>query len=229
MDEFVNRFNGTEVPDFIKKSSAPQTRKTYVSALFDTVFYPNANREKNTTVDEFVSAVVFNNHQIDMYDSNCYAEARCIFVYKGKDVGLNVVLQYEKIREDYYKWSIVGANGLDEAGLLPPQEEGYISPVQHEFHFAELKKAFPHMSAYCKHDYRPDQLSYLQALVEKNVLQYKYCEYHRYYFFSVPNYLFIVTLKNRIDTNSGWLISDVVEVTPADRQSVIGSFLGRNH
>lgn len=228
LDEFVNRFNGVEVPNFIKNSSAPQNRTTYVRALFDTVFYPNADAEKTRVVDEFVMEVVKNNIEIDMFDSLCYAQAHCIFIYKGKEVELDIVLQYENIRDDYYKWAIVGVNGLSDAGLLPKQEEGYISPVQHEFHFRELSKAFPHMYNYCKRDYRIDQLSYLLAMMEGNEVKFRSCEYHHYYFFSVPNYLFIVSYKNRIDTNTGWLISDVVELPTTEKQSVINSFLGNN-
>lgn len=229
LDEFVNRFNGTEVPAFVRNSSAPQNRQTYIETLFDTAIFHRGDLAKREVIDDFISAVVADSIQLDMHDSTCYAEARCIFVYKGKEVGLNIVLQYENIRDDYYDWAIVGVNGMEQLGFFASQRDGYISPIQHEFHFAELSRSFPHMIDYCKQSYSPDQLSYLMALVEAGSLQFKTCEYHQYYFFSEPKYLFIVSLKNRIDVNSGWLISDVVEIPHGENKSVINSFLGRHY
>lgn len=229
LDEFVERFNAKEVPTFIRNSSAPQNRQTYIKALFDTSLYHNDNVTRISTIDDFVSAVVADSIFLNMHDTTCYAEAHCLFTYKGKDVDVNIVLQYENIRDNYYDWAIVGVNGLDKIGFFNSDRNGYISPIQHEFHFAELSRAFPHMIDYCKLSYDIDQLSYLIALVEEGILRYRTCIYHQYYFFSVPKYLFIVSHKNRAEANSGWLISEVLEVPMGEEKSVISSLLGRHY
>lgn len=226
LEEFTERFNGNEVPDFIKNSPVPQNRRTYVAALVNTDFL-ETDKGNPAVAEGFVDAVATSNRMVSMFDSNCYAEAHCLFAYKGKEIELSLMLQLEKIREYYYKWSIVGVNGLVEAGLIPQLEDGYISPLQHEFHFDDLRNAFPHVGSCCYANTTVDQLSCLIALCESGVLKYKDCVQNDYFFFEIPGYVFLVSQKNRQDCNSGWLISNIMVVPDHEKEALIEILLGK--
>ncbi len=221
LNEFMHRFNADEIPAFIQEEGGENMRQRCIIALFDLEQVPDGKSEAAQRILKFDSVVCANKTMLHITDPGLYAEARCLFKYKKKDIELNLVLVYENIRDDYYRWAIAGVNGLVEAGIIDTTAYGYINPVQHELHFSELSQAFPHMNGYFLRSRHVDQLSFLAGLAESGTLQLVGCQTVTYWFTQVPGYVFSVSLHPRLKGNAGWLIHDLLEVKEEDKSRII--------
>lgn len=227
LNEFMHRFNAEEIPPFIQEGGNENLRQRCIMALFDLEQVPDGKSEAAQRILKFDSIVCANNIQLHITNPGLFAEARCQFKYKKKDIELNLVLVYENIRDDYYRWAIAGVNGLVEAGLVDTTAYGYINPVQHELHFTELSGAFPHMNGYFERRHGLDPLSFLAGLAESGALQLVACQTVTYWFTQVPGYVFSVSLHPRMKGNAGWLIHDLIETTEKDRSYIINYLLSK--
>lgn len=225
LNEFMHRFNADEIPNFIQEAGSDNVRQRCIMALFDLEQVPDGQSETAQRILRFDSIVCSNNIMLHITNPGLFAEARCLFKYKKKDVELNLVLVYENIRDDYYRWAMAGVNGLVEAGIIDTTAYGYINPVQHELHFSELSGAFPHMNGYFARSYDVDQLSFLAGLAESGSLQLVGCQTVTYWFTQVPGYVFTVSLHPRLKGNAGWLIHDLLEVNEEDKSRIIDYLL----
>lgn len=227
LNEFMHRFNAEEIPQFIQEEGVENMRQRCIIALFDLEQVPDGKSEAAKRIMKFDSIVCANKAMLHITDLGLYAEARCLFKYKKKDIELNLVLVYENIRDDYYRWAIAGVNGLVEAGLIDTTAYGYINPVQHELHFSELSSAFPRMNGYFSKEHYVDQLSFLSGLAESGALQLVGCQTVTYWFTQVPDYVFSVALHPRLKGNAGWLIHDLIETTEKDKSYIVNYLLSR--
>ena len=221
LNEFMHRFNADEIPQFIQDEGGQNMRQRCIMALFDLEQVPDGQSEVAQRILKFDSIVCANNTMLHITDPGLYAEARCLFKYKKKDIELNLVLVHENIRDDFYRWAIAGVNGLVEAGIIDTAAYGYFNPVQHELHFSELSEAFPHMNGYFSRQHDIDQLSFLSGLAESGALQLVGCQTVTYWFTQVPGYVFSVSLHPRLKGNAGWLIHDLIEVKEQEKNQII--------
>lgn len=227
LNEFMRRFNAEEIPSFIKQDSGEVVRQRCIRALFDLEQVGDTLDEIAQRMLRFDSAVCANNTLLHIADTGMFAEARCLFKYKKNKIELNLVLVYENIRDNYYRWTIVGANGLVEAGLIDTTLCGYINPVQHELRFSELSGAFPHMNGYFSKQSHVDPLSFVAGLAESGTLQLVGCQSVTYWFTQVPGYVFTVSLHPRKEAYSGWLIHDLMEVSEDDKTMITNYLTGK--
>ena len=227
LNEFMHRFNAEEIPPFIQEGGNENIRQRCIIALFDLEQVPDGNSDAAQRILKFDSIVCSTNTLLNITNPGLYAEARCLFKYKQKELELNLVLVYEKIRDDYYRWAIAGVNGMVEKGLIDTTAYGYINPVQHELHFTELSGAFPHMNGYFSKDHDVDQLSFFAGLAESGALQLVGCQTVTYWFTQVPGYVFSVSLHPRLNSNAGWLIHDLIETTDEDKSYIINYLLSK--
>ena len=226
LNEFMHRFNADEVPPFITDDGSGNLRRKCIVSLFDLEQVPNGESALADRITDFTATAIGNDIRLDITSPGLYAEARCRFSYKKKDIMLNLILVYENFKEDYWCWRIAGANGLEATGL-DTTRNGYISPVDHAMSFTELEKAFPNTSHFRSADSHMDQLSWLSALAQSGVLKFEGCEAVVYHFTQVPGYLFTVSMHPRKNINTGWLIHDLAETTDIGKQALINQLLGR--
>ncbi len=227
LNEFMHRFNADEIPAFIQEEGGENIRQRCIIGLFDLEQVPDGQSEAAHRILKFDSIVCATNTLLNITDPGLYAEAKCLFKYKKKEIELNLVLVYENIRDDYYRWAIAGINGLLKADLIDTTAYGYINPVQHELHFSELSGAFPHMNGYFSKEHHIDQLSFLAGLAECGALQLVGCQTVTYWFTQIPGYVFSVSLHSRMKSNAGWLIHDLIETTEKDKLYIINYLLSR--
>ncbi len=209
--EFMARFNAEEIPPYLEVSDSALRRKC-VFSLFDF----QANGEKNDNFKDYVSFASYvdsNHYKLSYIDSLWYAEASCLMEYKGKEINLNIVLRYERIRDDFFRWCLVGVNGLLKNSILSSNIWGSISPIQHEVNFIELDGIInsdaDNICGYVSLYTEISQLSYFVALVREKTLKFISCEGITYHFLNIPGYIFRVNEFNRKDENAGWLISHI--------------------
>lgn len=227
LNEFIHRFNADEIPPFISAQGDSNIREKCVIALFNLEKIPNIDSPEVRSVLQFVSAVCDSNIFLNLNSSGLYAEAQCVFKYKKQEIVLNLVLVYENIRDDYFRWTLAGVNGLVESGLLDTLHDGYINPVQHELRFSELSSVFPQMSRYISKNQSINPLSFLSGLAGSGTLQLESCQSVTYYFTQIPGYVFSVALHPRLGMNAGWLIRDLYEVDNSVKQIFINKLLGK--
>lgn len=209
----MHRFNADEIPPFIIADNSDSMRMKCILALFDFEQVTDGNSPKAQQLLKFDSAVCASGLLLNIADSGFFAEAKCLFKYKKKDVTINMIMKYENIRDDYYRWTVFGVNGLGKAGLVDTSHYGYINPTNHELHFSELSQAFPTMNGHFSKQHPIDILSYMAGLCESGTLQLIGCSAVVYWFTQVPGWVFSVSSHTRMGANSGWLIHDLMEVS----------------
>jgi len=224
LNEFIHRFNAEEIPDHIPLSDTTDIRKLCLAALFD---INQLDSNSIPQAEEFIRRVLESNILLNLHDSNIYAETHCRFLYGKREVDINVVLQYDEVKPDIYRWAIVGANGLLEAGLIDTAYGGAISPVQNEVNFLELEQAFPHLYANTPPGTKIEQLSSLMALLSTKTLRYQFCKGITYHCYAVPGFHFTINQKNRLTGNSGWLITSVTNISNTPKILIKNLILGK--
>ena len=175
---------------------------------------------------DFCEKVQRGGYRLEMSTEGLYAEAQCLFTKGKSEYDVSVILRYEEVMKGYYRWAIVGAHGLDVEKLLDTTRTGYINPVQHELHFGDLNRAFPHAERFMSRDRHVDQLSFLLGMTTSGVLKFEGCQHVRYHVVAIPGYIFTVGLQARNDVNSGWLIENLYSVDHQQKIDYVSHLLG---
>jgi len=223
VNQFFHRFNGEE--DLQGNRYYPkdenyrnrELRSKYIKVLFD-----NKNEEISLpSKKSFLQDVIdLQNPQfLDFHGGNWFAEVHAKFIYKGKeeDLVLFLRLQEEPVGS---KWVIFKAYfdpfkqyfEVDTAG-----QSKFIHPMSHELAFMNLKKIFQDheiAAAYASADFQPDHLSLALFEIKQQNLKFKTVSTVKFHFFQLENWYFQLSEYNRPGYNTGWLISNLVAVTP---------------
>lgn len=155
------------------------------------------------------------NFLIYKYSGNIIAEAKSRIVYKGIPDTIRIFLTQEIIGKDMVKWVIVNIKGnlfnflqTDTAFIR------FIPPSSNETDFINLKRALEdinHLQYYSSKDYNPDYLTVFYYLLNSGLVKFEYVEEVIYHILDIPGWCIKVKEFNRIEMNSGWLISDIVK------------------
>lgn len=227
LDEFIQRFNAEEFHPDILYEDGESLRTRAILSLVDWHEFDVEDINVAQLLIDFADTVCWNDVHLNIEDSGIYAEAQCIFSYNHQEIPINIVLVFENIRDDYYKWAVAGATGLVECKLLDTGCNGYINPVQHELYFLELSTACnTDLSRFVSAHRFIDQLSFLEGLLKSGELRFIVCSKVRFYLMQVPGYAFIVNKSNRMDINSGYLVHSLIRMENSDKQNYIKQLLG---
>jgi len=231
LDEFMERFNyerdllGNPVNDRFDT----EVRKKYVFSLFNEDLFQQAKDSLLNIYTDFVDVVtnIRKPVHIDFTDNEWLAQCNCKVTCNGKTSHIFVFLKPEKIREYEYKWVIAGATG-DLLSLKPVKtNQGMmISPVENELGFMNLSRISKNnkdVLNYMCEDYTEDTLTVLNTLIYTGQLKIEYVEKVVYHFFQAPGYVFKVEYFERDRNNAGWLISDLIHLSKAEKENY------RNH
>lgn len=227
LDEFIQRFNAEEFHPDINTENNDNLRTRSILTLFDWQMFQLQDSCVASQIISFTDTVSKQDVRLDMEKEGLYAEACCLFSYKQQEIPINLVLVFENIRDDYYKWAVAGANGLMDCKLLDTVCNGYMNPVQHEVHFSELPSACVALDKYISIDRTVDQLSFVMGMLKTGVLKFEACNKVLFHFAQVPGFIFVVDKINRPDYNSGYLISKLVRTDDLKKQSYIEQLLGK--
>ena len=223
LNEFIHRFNADEIPAFVQQTDSDKIREMCLAALFDMDWIEQEDNRQLAL--GFIERTVSDSVMLDVHDSTIYAEAHCVFIKGKEEVPISIVLRFEQMASGRYIWTIVGVNGLVEAGLIDTSFYGTLSPIQHELGFMRLNAAFPEMYGFTSRSTHIDQLSYLMALSSVGKVKFGECNSITYHCFAVPEYLFKIEQKNRNTANSGWLVSAVYLVEGLLKEQYLNTLL----
>lgn len=228
IDEFIKRFNTEEFHPDIYYEEEENLRTRSLLSLFDWLRFQIDDSNTISLLISFADLVCWNDIQLNMEDGGIYAEVQCLFEYKQQEVPINIVFEYENIRDDYYKWAVVGATGLIESKILDTSCNGYLNPIQHELHFPDLASACESdLTRFISFDRSVDQLFFLLGMIRTGQLKYISCINVFFHFTQVPNFVFVVKKENRLSYNSGYLINSLFTVDESNKQEYLKELLGQ--
>lgn len=239
VNQFFRRFNGEEdrygrrlsIDDPLLNNQ--EYRKEFISILFD----QESSIINASLKTEFINDVVDINqpHLLDFHGGKWFAQVKTLFSYKGKDKECTLFL---KLQEEAIgsKWVItnvlfepfsayfVKTDSLDES------QQKFLHPMSHELDFMNLIKVFRQdqiIEQYAERDYNPDYLSIFIYEFRKGNLQFKNILEVKFHLFQIENWYLELSEFNRKSNNSGWLISNLLKISEADK-ALLKKFIYQN-
>lgn len=230
VNQFFHRFNGEEdlqgnryyQDDRYYRDR--ELRSKYIKVLFD-----NKNTAVNlTTKQQFLNEVIdpVAPQFLNFHGGNWFAEVHAKFSYKGRE---ETVVLFLKLQEEPVgsKWVLFKAffdpfKRYFEVDTV--NKKNFIHPMSHEVAFMNLRKIFddPEIAAaYASEDFQPDHLSLVLYEIKQSNLKFKTVSQVKFHFFQLDEWYFELSEYNRPGNNTGWLISDLVKVTPEQREQLM--------
>ena len=229
IDEFMARFNGDESKPGIKADSVRNEaekmgtqRSDNIISLFDFKMSHEGLDDgtfKKRILD-FTRTAIGWDKKLSLSEEGTLAEADCIIKYNGKQYTINLLLKRDSTEKGNNKWGIAGVCGLEKLGLYDTRRVT-ISPVDHETHFMSLQDFFQSnrnlVPSLRSNDKEIDQMSFFFGLCVAKAINFVRVDDLRFHFMGMPLYNFVVEEKGREGTNSGWLITKIVD-TPSSKE-----------
>lgn len=222
INQFFRRFNGEEDEKgdryypTDKDYRSTSLRKKYLPNLFDSeTGYVSADLAK-----KFMKEVADKKDPafIDFHSGQWIAEVNTTFLYRGKEQSALLYMRIQQQRKGY-EWVI------DDVSFEPFKKmfnkdtsstKKFIHPMSHELDFMNLRKALRsenNPESYTVDDYQPDFLTLFLYEMKRGNLTFKTVKNVKFHFFEIDGWYFEIANFNRSGFNSGWLISNLVEVT----------------
>lgn len=237
IDEFIERFND-EPGSYIRQQSKALygsdsiiSRRKLLRSLFD------KNKAWGENPALFINQVLTSAQNLSFTDSNWYAEVECIFSIDGKNVQVPLILHIRQ-ENDGAKWMIAGLGTSNISSrivkfspIMPMAKsiDNFIPTSSHGTNFIVLSQVLTstmNASAYLEPELlQTERAQKLVSLIKLHKLTFKYAKSIRYRFFSIGGWVFTVGYFKRKETNSGWLISDLIPADAAQKSELIKKLL----
>ena len=233
--QFVHRFNmeednfGKLLPKNDNRYHNNKLRENLLPGMFDKSNPRTSGNLKNYFIDD-----VTNDDQpvyLNFLDNDWYAEVSASFVINGREENLILFLTLEEENLGS-KWILSNVYFRNFNLLFPnvdtnEQKKHFLHPQSHELDFMNLHKALEtpeYVELYASTDYQPDYLTLFFYLMKTGKLEFKKINSAKFHFFQIKNWYFELSYFNRNDTNSGWLISNLMYVNDEDKHELIKTY-----
>lgn len=233
--QFVKRFNmeedqyGKVLPESDKRYHDKALRENLMPGMFDKYNPRTAGKLKQYFIDDVTNedSAVF----LNFLDKNWYAEVSTTFIADGAEVNIILYLTLEKENLGS-KWIISNVWYSFFPSLFPTldsteQAKYFLHPMSHELDFMNLHKGLDRpdrIQYYASQEYRPDFLTLFFYQMKTGKLEFKQIDDVKFHFFQIPDWYFELSYFNRNDTNSGWLISNLIYVNEQEKKELIKSY-----
>ncbi len=233
--QFIKRFNmeedqyGKVLNTKDSKYRNSRLRKDFLPLMFDQHNPRTSGTLKNYFIDDVTNmeTPVF----LQFLDTNWYAEVSTEFIYKGNPVNIVLFLTLEKENLGS-KWVLSNAYFNKLSNLFPfadtlLQQQLFLHPQSHELDFMNLHKALEdptHIEYYASQNYHPDYLTLFFYLMKTNQLQFKAINTVKFHFLQIDHWYFELSYFNRDDSNSGWLISNLIYADEQNKKELLKTF-----
>lgn len=227
MNQFFRRFNGEEDEEgkrYYPKDKMyrnPALRDKYLNLLFD-----NQNTKLSSQLkSEFVKEVNAKSDPefLDFHAGDWFAEVKAKFKYKGKEEQAILFMKLERAPNGGSKWIFTRVHFEPYVKLFEidtTSQRKFLHPLSHELGFMNLRKAFrdkDEVQEYTGEEYYPDFLSIFLYDIKNSYLSFITVSDVKFHFFQIEGWYFQINKYNRKGYNTGWLISDLLKVTPQDK------------
>lgn len=229
VDEFFNRFNGTEMhPDLPK--STKDSRKRNLMMLYNLGMFSSQKDSLFKKASLMADVIIKENIQLHYEDSTWAAVAHCAGSLNGQPKKFNLYLTVEKHKGNSYKWVINRAEGSMFNVKADNKEKGsFLSPDDHETNFMSLSHMTieqpQNVGKFMRKRFEYDPTSVFAYLVHSKKLRIDHVENLEFVFTQVPGYIFHIQYFEREKSNVGWLISSFKTISDKQKET----FLQRIH
>lgn len=224
IDEFIERFNNartTPIRRYVRENYAVDSLSH--TSLLVSLFNQEDTDWHEEDIRAFVADVTRGGTAplLDFYDGEWYAELDCTGQYQGREETFTLVLSLEVLQRGRgAKWVINGVSA-DFLGLgYDTDYRRTLNPASHDTDFINLITALQdttNFRNYLSSRTQPSQLLlFFDELCEGNLV-FKHVNQITYHFMQIDNWIFKVRDFNRDTSNSGWLISELLRVTNAQK------------
>jgi len=228
LNQFIRRFNNEESPFGIRYYSGNRafrdnnSRGLYLKALFN---------QSNSTIpellkDRFVADLTDSIHPyyLDFHGGFWFAEVKTKFVSQNKQIPVTLFM---KLQEE-----IIGSKWVIESAYCEKYDELFfetdttgmkglfLHPMSHELDFMNMNRVFEKKNLvefYTSRNFNPNHLTLLLYEIKNNVMKFSTVTGIKFHFFQIPGWYFNVEYYNRSGLNSGWLISNLLEISESDK------------
>ena len=229
VDEFFNRFNGTEThPDLPK--SAKDSRKRNLMMLYNLGMFSSKKDSLFKKASQMADVIIKENVQLHYENSTWTAIAHCVGSLNEQPKKFDLYLTVEKHKGNSYKWVINRAEGSMFNVKADNKEKGsFLSPDDHETNFMSLSHMTieqpQNVGKFMRKRFEYDPTSVFAYLVHSKKLRIDHVENLEFVFTQVPGYIFHIQYFEREKSNVGWLISSFKTISDKQKET----FLQRIH
>jgi hypothetical protein len=230
VNQFIRRFNAEEdvTGDRLYSEDndyrSRKLRKKYLPILFNLSDDILTEDLKNKFIDMVMDKD--NPVYLNFHGGGFFAELKTIFLYQGKEqpVVLYLALQEEKVGS---KWVITDIYFQPFKSMLAHPDTSkyndskFIHPLSHELGFMNLFRVFNNkdsLELYLEKGFEPDYLSIFLYEVKNNRMKFQTVSSLKFHFFQIDGWYFELSYFNREGYNTGWLISNLMEINEKDKQ-----------
>jgi hypothetical protein len=218
IDDFIDRFNNVKKIS-LRDSLNDTTHSSILVSLFD---LQDQNLIQNKDSKDFVKFISSKKiYKLNYYDSLWYAIARCQYEYKGNDVIIDIYLKIEMDTNGGVKWVIQDFKSDFLKSQFNNQNE-YINPVDNDLNFVKLgnllSKGMISKNLIIK-DAKYNNYNLYSYLISEKQLKFKYVMSTSYLFMQIPEWVFVLSYKERNDKNSGLLITYVKKMSNEEKNN----------
>ena len=170
---------------------------------------------------------------LDFHGGDWFAEVVIEVTYQGrkKEAHLYLKLQEEEVGS---KWVLSRVYFEPFARKFFKDPEGvdkFLHPMSHELDFMNLAKVFRdegQVEYYAYDKFVPDFLSIFIYEMKMDRLSFQGVKKVNFHFFQVDGYYFRIEEFNRLSYNNGWLITQLKEVDPKEKDALIQTIYHEN-
>lgn len=236
VNQFFRRFNNEEDTKGIRYDSTDAEYRTRPQRL---LYLKNLFDKKNQAItsalkEKFIAEVASQQkpQYLSFRQPGWFAEVKTKFRHNGTKKDLWLFLKLEKLRKGY-KWGFSQVFFPPFTNLFfndPEGETKFMHPMSHEIDFMNFNKVFKdykNLEYYSRNNYQPDYLSLFFYEVKRSNLIFEHIESVKFHFFQIDGWYFQLSYFNRQEYNSGWLISNVVELPTEEDKERMQDFIFR--
>lgn len=225
VDEFFNRFNGTEVRKDIPNKSK-DARKKNLLMLLNLANYKSKNDPKILIADTMMQKVIKTNVNLHYNDTLWIAKVNCKGTYKGKNTSFYLYLNIEQRGKNMYKWVIQKAEGkLFELTPKVESERIMLMPDDHETRFTSLHRVTTDYQEcvinFADKHYIVDPTTVFYTMVQTGTLKINFVDDVIFTFLQIPDYAFSIRYFDREGNNSGWLIDNIWKMNDDEKKQFL--------
>jgi hypothetical protein len=237
VDDFFERFNfkrSTAFQNYLTKKfpDVKVSRESFLLSLFNRQNTAHNPVEIRNFVEQILDTT--SPKLIKYSDKDWYADLNCKVVFKGRTQQMNLILKVERANNGGYSWDIVSAkaaflkfkstridssilfNGQNNPKLKQSENSAYfLTPVSHGIDFLNVDNVFSNHLKITNYIYpgpRSFELNKLIYLIQKGELKFIQIDRINYHLLQIDGWILILDYFRRKDSNSGWLIDQLVKV-----------------
>ncbi len=226
VSQFFRRFNGEEdhKGDILyaknREYHSDKLRQMYFPYLLDQAKFNSGSLEQ-----QFEKQAISKHEYLKFRSSNWMAQVETKFLYKNKLLTVQLFFKVEE-QNGGSKW-VLSDIWFDRyqqfTALVDTPEIKFIHPKSHELDFMNLNKIFQLQNnplQYTEKNYKPDFLSIFIYEFNQGLWKFQQVDRTWFHVWQIPGWYFTIEYKNRSDLNSGWLLTNLLDVSKINKNEL---------